>query len=180
MKYSCWNPTSWGVLLSNAVSSSKFDLFDTRFAMDGWSPALAVEGEMLGLRNFASSKPRRLNAPRLALVDDDQAGHGQAARVLLPAFSADGTKQYYAHRSCARSLPREQVPQSTYTPFSARTPSQSLVVSGTGSPTSAPYLVECDPVPHVIPDGGKRACMGVQLPSSSSTPLLWSHVPLSL
>ena len=54
--------------------------------MDGWSPALAVEGVMLGLRNFASSKPRRLNARRLSLADDDQVGHDQAARVLLPAF----------------------------------------------------------------------------------------------
>ena len=138
--------------------------------MDAWSPGLAVEGREVGAPHQASLAD---STRPVSLADDDQAGHDQAARVLLPAFSADGTKQYYAHRSCAGSLPKEQVSQSTYTPFSARTPWQSLAVLRAGSPTSAPCRVECDPVPHVIPDGRKRACTGVQMPSSSSAPLLW-------
>jgi len=38
---------------------------------------------------------RKAMAPSLFLSDDDEAEHGQAARVLLPAFSMDGMKQYY-------------------------------------------------------------------------------------
>ena len=159
--------------VSNAASNSKFDTFESTFCngcLEPW-PRGRREG-CWGSVTLHQASLADSTRP-VSLADDDQAGHDQAARVLLPAFSADGTKQYYAHRSCAGSLPKEQVSQSTYTPFSARTPWQSLAVLRTGSPTSAPCRVECDPVPHVIPDGRKRACTGVQMPSSSSAPLLW-------
>ena len=38
----------------------------------------------------SQSKGWNVGAP-----DDDQAVHDQVARVLLPVFPADGTKQYY-------------------------------------------------------------------------------------
>jgi len=44
---------------------------------------------------FKHSRLRKLNAPSLFISDDDEAEHDQAARVLLPAFSMDGMKQYY-------------------------------------------------------------------------------------